>query len=60
MLFRSPSNAAFDVSLRRQNAEWGVRDADELGLLADRAGLKMTEIAEMPANNLILIFARKI
>jgi hypothetical protein len=56
----APSNAAFDLSLRRQNAEWGVRDADELGRLADRAGLKMTEIAEMPANNLILILERKI
>lgn len=55
----APSNAAFDLSLRRQNAEWGVRDADELGLLADLAGLKMTEIAELAANNLILIFERK-
>jgi SAM-dependent methyltransferase len=55
----APSNAAFDVSLRRQNAEWGVRDADELGRHADRIGLEMTEMAEMPANNLILIFEPK-
>ena len=55
----APSNAAFDLSLRRQNAEWGVRDADELGRRADRIGLEMTEIAEMPANNLILIFEPK-
>lgn len=55
----APSNAAFDLSLRRQNAEWGVRDADELGRLAGRVGLKMTEIAEMPANNLVLIFELK-
>jgi hypothetical protein len=55
----APSNAAFDLSLRRQNAEWGVRDADELGRRADRFGLEMTEIAEMPANNLILIFEPK-
>jgi SAM-dependent methyltransferase len=55
----APSNAAFDLSLRRQNAEWGVRDADELGRRADRFGLEMTEIAEMPANNLILLFEPK-
>jgi SAM-dependent methyltransferase len=56
----APSNAAFDLSLRRQNAEWGVRDADELGRLAARIGLAMTRIIEMPANNLILIFERTI
>jgi hypothetical protein len=55
----APSNAAFDLSLRRQNAEWGVRDADELGRLAERVGLKLAAIAGMPANNLTLIFERK-
>ena len=55
----APSNAAFDLSLRRQNAEWGVRDADELGRSAGPIGLEMTEVAEMPANNLILIFEPK-
>ena len=54
----APSNAAFDASLRSANAEWGVRDAGDVAGLAARNGLKMIELVEMPANNLILIFAR--
>jgi SAM-dependent methyltransferase len=52
------SNAAFDKSLREKNAEWGVRDVDDLEKLAENAGLVLDEIVEMPANNLILVFAR--
>jgi SAM-dependent methyltransferase len=55
----APSNAAFDASLRQGNLEWGVRDTAELGGLADRNGLKLADIVEMPANNLILIFERR-
>ncbi len=54
----APSNAAFDQSLRDQNAEWGVRDIDDLQKLAASAGLKLVEIVEMPANNLALVFER--
>jgi SAM-dependent methyltransferase len=54
----APSNAAFDASLRAQNPEWGVRDTDDVGALADRMELKMIEIVPMPANNLVLIFER--
>jgi SAM-dependent methyltransferase len=54
----APSNAAFDASLRNANAEWGVRDTGDVAALAARNGLRMIEIAAMPANNLILIFAR--
>jgi hypothetical protein len=52
------SNAVFDSSLRESNAEWGVRDVDDLKKLGDGAGLVLKEIVEMPANNLILVFAR--
>lgn len=52
------SNAAFDTSLRNGNPEWGVRDVEELEKLADGVGLVLSEVVEMPANNLILIFAR--
>lgn len=52
------SNAAFDTSLRNGNPEWGVRDIEELEKVADRVGLELSEIVEMPANNLILIFKR--
>ncbi len=54
----APSNAAFDQSLRDQNAEWGVRDIDDLEKLAASAGLKLVESVEMPANNLALVFER--
>jgi hypothetical protein len=52
------SNAVFDTSLREANAEWGVRDVEALEKLAASVGLVLVEIAEMPANNLILMFAR--
>src|SRR4029079_7797218 len=54
----SPSNAAFDASLRAENPEWGVRDVSDLNGLARSAGLTAAEISPMPANNLVLAFAR--
>ena len=52
------SNAVFDKSLREGNPEWGVRDIEAVEELATRAGLSLVEIAEMPANNLTLVFGR--
>jgi hypothetical protein len=52
------SNAAFDTSLREGNPEWGVRDIEAIEALAARVGLKLAEVAEMPANNLTLVFER--
>ncbi|MGB9258909.1 MAG: DUF938 domain-containing protein [Pseudolabrys sp.] len=54
----APSNAQFDASLWERNAEWGVRDVDDLNILAQDAGLTAAEITPMPTNNLILAFAR--
>jgi len=54
----APSNAAFDTSLREGNAEWGVRDVEAVEELAAGGGLSLVEIAEMPANNLTLVFRR--
>jgi hypothetical protein len=53
------SNAVFDTSLRAANPEWGVRDLEDLERLAEAAGLALVDIAEMPANNLIVVFARR-
>ena len=53
------SNAVFDTSLRGRDAEWGVRDIEALEKLAGSVGLVLHEIAEMPANNLILVFGRR-
>ncbi|MGH6739173.1 MAG: DUF938 domain-containing protein [Bradyrhizobium sp.] len=52
------SNAVFDSSLREGNPEWGVRDIAEVERLAVRNGLSLQEAVDMPANNMILIFAK--
>jgi hypothetical protein len=54
----APSNEAFDASLRQGNPEWGVRDIADLARLAGAAGMRLADVAEMPANNLTLIFER--
>ena len=50
------SNAAFDASLRQQNAEWGLRYVDDIAEEAYRSGLHLDSVIDMPANNLSLIF----
>jgi hypothetical protein len=52
------SNAVFDTSLRHRDAEWGVREIEDLEKLAASVGLVLIETAEMPANNLVLVFER--
>jgi len=55
----APSNATFDESLRRQDPAWGVRCLDtEVVPLAERMGLRLEELVEMPANNLTVVFRR--
>lgn len=54
----APSNAAFDRSLRANNPQWGVRDLDAVTDTAAGFGLVRDEIAEMPANNLTVVFRR--
>lgn len=51
------SNAVFDASLRENNPDWGVRDIDDVEKLASSCGLVLCEVVEMPANNLIVVFA---
>ena len=55
----SPSNADFDESLRSGNPEWGLRDMDDLGALAERAGLRLAEAVPMPADNFVMVFTRR-
>ena len=54
----APSNERFDLTLRAENADWGVRDISELNALAEKAALAPAETHAMPANNLVLAFAR--
>lgn len=58
----APSNAQFDkVFLKQRNPLWGVRCLDtEVTPLAQENGFALDEIVQMPANNLSVIFRRKI
>lgn len=55
----APSNRAFDASLRARDPAWGLRDTADLAPLAAAAGLAPARRIAMPANNLILAFARR-
>lgn len=52
------SNAAFDSQLRSRDASWGVRDLEAVVALGRDHGLGCTEVVEMPANNLSVVFRR--
>lgn len=52
------SNLAFDRSLRARDPAWGLRDVADVAAAAQAQGLHLDRIAEMPANNLSLIFRR--
>ncbi len=52
------SNESFDQSLRRQNAAWGVRNLEDVILLANGENLQLEEIVEMPANNLSVVLKK--
>jgi hypothetical protein len=55
-----PSNLDFDATLKRRNAEWGLRDLDEVTRTAALRGLQRQQIVRMPANNLTVVFAKTI
>ena len=50
------SNIDFDADLRRRNPEWGIRSLEEVARAAE--GFSLERVAEMPANNLTVIFRR--
>ena len=52
----APSNAEFDTNLRRREAEWGVRDLDDVTALAQGHGFMLEQVVAMPTNNLTLVF----
>ncbi|NJN46106.1 MAG: DUF938 domain-containing protein [Candidatus Competibacteraceae bacterium] len=55
----APSNAAFDADLRRRNPSWGVRDLEEVARIAEHEGLELSEVVEMPVNNLSVVFVKR-
>ena len=55
----SASNAAFDADLRRRDPRWGVRDLEAVASEAERHGLALQRVVEMPANNLSVVLVRR-
>lgn len=56
----SPSNASFDQWLKARDPQSGVRDFDDLDRLAGKAGMELQQDYEMPVNNRILVWRRRI
>lgn len=54
--FSSDSNRRFDQYLKAQAAHMGIRDLDDLSILAKAAGMTLAENYAMPANNRLLVF----
>lgn len=56
--FTSPSNAAFDVSLRNRDPASGIRDFEAVAALALEQGLELVADHALPANNQLLAWSR--
>jgi hypothetical protein len=54
----APGNIAFDQSLRARDPAWGIRRLRDVEREAQQAALVLRERHAMPANNLLLVFAR--
>jgi len=54
----APSNEAFDMQLRASDPDWGLRDIEAVVDLASEAGFALSEIIDMPANNLSVVFRK--
>ena len=55
----APSNEAFDADLRARDPAWGLRTLAAVVQEAEAVGLHLRERVAMPANNLLLVFARR-
>jgi hypothetical protein len=52
------SNEAFDESLRARDPDWGVRTLEDVTAEAEKNGLILDRVVEMPANNLSAVFRK--
>lgn len=58
--YTSESNARFDGWLRTQNPNSAIRNFEELDLLAVNHGMKLQADHEMPANNRLLVWQKRL
>lgn len=56
--FTSESNARFDQWLKARAPQQGIRDFENIAVLAEQAGLVLVEDCAMPANNRTLVWRR--
>jgi SAM-dependent methyltransferase len=56
----SAGNLAFDADLRQRNPQWGIRALNDVKHQAALAGLQLQQRFQMPANNLLLVFKRRV
>ncbi len=56
--FTSPGNAQFDAHLREEDSRMGIRDMQDIELLANKYQMQLERKLAMPANNFILVFLK--
>jgi SAM-dependent methyltransferase len=56
--FSTPSNAAFDASLRAGDGDMGIRDLEAIDVHAAGVGLERRRVYAMPANNLLVAWQK--
>ena len=56
--YTSESNARFDIWLKSRDPDSGIRNFEDLDILAQRAGMLLRHDYEMPANNRILYWEK--
>ena len=54
----SKSNDLFDMSLKKQNKYWGVRDIRKVSEIAENYGFLEEELIKMPNNNFSVIYRK--
>ncbi len=55
----APSNLSFDADLKRRDPRWGVRALSDVDALAGSFGFERVSRIDMPANNLLLSWAKR-
>lgn len=57
--FNTPSNAAFDASLRRRNNVMGIRDLEDLDRMAATGDMQRLRLYALPTNNHIVVWQKR-